>query len=409
MQQVEVNSKIVAGEKQELALYKRVAICFYFFLTFFEPYLNGALGSFTKYYVFFLLAVLLFDNPKMEIRPYHYCFILWFVYKIISVLWTSNMYIVQLHMVSQIGMILLLVVLTAIRMDEKTIGMIIKTLWLSSALIGILSLLFSQPYHGKVETRQVLVLFGQEADPNNQAAFLVTGISISLYFLLYAKKLRIFSLLILAVNTYSMLLTGSRGGLVTIAVIVVFFVLFNEKKFSIKNFVLKLILIIFLMAALYYIILNYLPEEIYKRLFEFDTYEGGSERDIIWNNTWKLATTGLNFFFGAGWGAYYGYNNIFMVVHNTFLSMFCDVGLLGLSLFFIPIILTSIYLIQKKEILPIILLVCGMVPSFFIEAINKRFFWNAIFILFLAYNLGGAKRRVKNKGRIGNEKKNFDN
>ena len=180
--------------------------------------------------------------------------------------------------------------------------------------------------------------------------------------------------------------TGSRGGLVTCITIMLCFILFSEKNFFSKSTLYKLIAILIVLGVLFYIINNYLPTDIYNRLFDFESYEGGSERDIIWKNTLNLVFSGINIFFGAGWGAYYGYNGYYLSVHNTYLSMLCDVGILGVSIFFIPVINKIIFFKRKKFTLPIILLACGLCPSFFIEAINKRFFWSMIMLLFIFYN-----------------------
>ena len=385
----------ITRNKYRIGMVQRTVICIYFLLAFFEPYLNGMLGSFGKYYILLLIGVLCLNHRNMRIKPFHWCFIGWLLFKIASILWASNSYIFELHLFSQIGMVGLLIVLTAIPIDKKTIVSIVNTMWLGSAAIGVLSLFFSHPYHGTATTRQVLYLFGQEADPNNQAAFLLVGIAIALYNLIVWKKYILLSVVTIAVNTYGLFLTGSRGGLVGLVCvgIVLWFTSLRGIKMSKK---IKITLIIVLICALLYLLaIRFLPEDIYNRLFDFSSYEGGSERDIIWGNGWKLFTSNLNFLFGAGWGSYYGYNGIYQSMHNTFLSMLCDVGIFGFFLFFIPIGKAAIQLLKNKCYLPDVLLICGFGPSFFIEAINKRFFWNSIIFLFIMSSYMGGKNENK--------------
>ena len=375
----------VSGNERNDGFVQRILICGYFLLAFFEPYLNGALGSFAKYYILVLMGLLLLNYRKLQIRLFHFCFLGWLVFKIVSAIWTTNSYIPNLHLFSQIGMVALLIVLTAIPLDNKTISSIVNTMWLGSVTIGVLSLFLSQPYHGDVSTRLVLYLFGQEADPNNQAAFLLVGLTIALYNLIFIRKYRVLTLATIAVNAYSLFITGSRGGLVGLVCVGLALLLMASigKGFGGK---IKLILIIALVCgALYYIANRFLPDDIFSRLFDFSSYEGGSERDLIWENGWKLFTADLNCLFGAGWGAYYGFNGFYDAMHNTFLSMLCDVGIVGFLIFFIPIGQICLQLLKRKKFLPILLLICGFVPSFFIEAINKRFFWNVIFLLFIVY------------------------
>lgn len=374
----------IAKPQQGIGLFQRILICGYFLISFFEPYLNGMLGSLTKYYIFLLMGILCVSHRKLKIKSFHWCFLGWLIYKFVSALWSLNTYIFESHLLSQIGMVALLVVLTAIPLDRKTGDYIVNTMWIGSTAIGLLSLFMSHPYHGIVSARQVLYLFGQEADPNNQAAFLLVGLSVALYNLIVKKERYIFSVATIAINAYSLFLTGSRGGLIGLVCIVLALFIVASKGMKLSRRLWLIAVMAIVGTALYSLAIRFLPEDIFLRLFSFDSYEGGSERDIIWKNGWKLLTSDLNFVFGAGWGAYYGYNGMYVAMHNTFLSMLCDVGIMGCLLFFVPIVTALLNLWKRKNILPILLLTSGFVPSFFIEAINKRFFWNVIIFLFIA-------------------------
>lgn len=384
MENVVQTTEITAPE-HDIGFFQRYLICGYFLLAFFEPYLNGVLGSIAKYYILLLIGVLCLSNRKLRIQPFHWCFLGWLVFKITSVLWSTNLYIPNLHLFSQLGMVALLIVLTAIPLDGKTINKIVNTMWLGSSVIGVFSLFLSRSYHGTVASRQVLYLFGQETDPNNQAAFLLIGLTISLYNLVVLRKYRVLSISTIIVNAYSLFMTGSRGGLISLMCVGIVLLFTSSNRKHIVNKI-KLILIIALICgALFYIANRFLPMDIFERLFAFSSYEGGSERDIIWKNGWQLLTSELNFLFGAGWGAYYGYNGFYVAMHNTYLSMLCDVGIVGCLIFFVPICKAIFRLLKNSEPFSVLLLTCGFVPSFFLEAINKRFFWNVIIFLFIIY------------------------
>ena len=387
----------LTGTEYRVGKIQRYFIYGYFFLAFFEPYLNGTLGAFTKYYILFLMSILCWSYKKLRIRLFHWCFLGWLIFKIISSIWTPNSYIPELHLFSQIGMIALLIVLTSIPLDNKTINSIINTMWLGSAVIGVLSLFFSHPYHGTVSTRQVLYLFGQEADPNNQAAFLLIGVTIALYNLVTLRRYLLMSAVTIVVNAFSLFMTGSRGGLVGFICIGLIFLLTAPQRKGIRSKVKLILIMVFFGGVLYYLASTFLPDDIFARLFTFSSYEGGSERDVIWANGWKLFSSDLNCFFGAGWGAYYGFNGIYQAMHNTFLAMLCDVGIIGFIIFFTPIMWACVKLIKRGNLLPFLLIICGFILSFFIEAINKRFFWNVIFLLFIVYvNCLSGRAEVKN-------------
>lgn len=361
---------------------------FYFALSFFEPYLSGVIGSVTKYYIFFLIGVLIFRSQKKIIllKPYSVSVVLWLILKMISLVWTNNYYIAQTHLISQVGMVLLLIGLTSKTYDIRFVDVMVKTMWFSSGLIGLLSLFFNQPYLGRVVTRRVLVLFSQEIDPNNQAAFVLIGCAISLYYFIVLKKQRILSGIILAVNAMSLFLTGSRGGFISLVALLLVIVISGGKGNSLLSRIYILVAISIVSLLLYIMVERYLPTNIFGRLFGLSTYEGGSDRDVIWSNGWDLYTDNINFLFGAGWGSYWGYNNQYVVMHNTYLSMLCDVGSVGFLLFFSPLIKACFKLFKARHLLPILILLSACVPSFFIESINKRFFWNAIFIVYMYFN-----------------------
>ncbi len=375
----------------------QMMIGFYFLIAFFEPYLNGSIGSVTKYYIFLLMAAVIVVMKKVRIRFYHYTFALWFVYKTLTVFWALDTRMFQLHIISQIGMVALLICLTMVYIDIQTIDVIVKSMWLGSTAIGVLSLFMSRPYHGEFEARQVLYLWGNETDPNNQAAFVVVGIAIALYYLLCLKKYRVLSVATILVNLYSVMLTGSRGGLVTIVALIIVFIFMNYNNEKASSIFKKLLIMAVLVAVGYYLLQMFLPGDIFERLFTFEEYSGGSERTDIWGNTWALVSQNFNFIFGSGWGSYFGFNGVNDAVHNTFLSIFSDTGVFGTLLFFVPLIVVIAELVRRKEVLPVSIFIAGMVPSFFIEAINKRFFWNVIIFAMIVYNYRNFSAKSKQK------------
>lgn len=383
---------IVTLENEESLFFKirRFLICFFFFISFFEPYLNGIIGSITKYYIILLISFLALTSSNVKFFRFHFCFVFWLLLKMLSILWASNTYVMEMELFSQIGMVLLLVFLTCGTLDKKTIVAIVKTLLLGSFIIGLLSLFFSNPYHGVVSERQVLVLFGQESDPNNQAAFLLIGIAISLFCLMVERKRKTIYLPIVLINTYALFLTGSRGGLIGLISLIIFSLAVGLKS-SIKQKITTILLITVLSIIVVYFAWLWLPRETFDRLFAFTNYEGGSERDLLWSNALSLISKDANWLFGAGWGSYYGYNDYYHVLHNTFLSIFCDVGLVGFLLFFVPLFIVCKYLAKHKQTLPLFILIAGLVPSFFLEAVSKRFFWNVIFFALICYVYQNSK------------------
>ena len=360
-------------------------VCIYFLIALFEPYLNGVIGSVTKYYILFLTVILLFRKRHFYFTRFQLAMMGWLLYKAASLLWTTNLYVAGLHVFSQIGAVLLLYALTFCPEDndKQLMQSITYTIWGGSFTISFLSIFFSRPYMGKLASRQVLNLFGQETDPNNQAALVLLGFSIGLYYLLIARKHRVFSLLTILVSAYSIFLTSSRGGFLGSVLIIIAVILIASMDLAPKQKLKTYLIIILISAALFLISYFFLDREVFNRIFVFSDYEGGSGRDEIWHNAWQLLKEKAHWLYGAGWGAYWGYNNYNVMLHNTFLSILCDTGIIGFLLLMVPIGSTAWKLLRQKQFLPVLLLIAGFSASFFLEAINKRFFWNVIFYLFM--------------------------
>lgn len=367
-------------------------IAIYICLSFFEYYTVMSLGSVTKYYIFFVIVMIMLTANQLHIRFYHYTVIGWLGYKFLSLTWTPSYEVFGIHAVSEVGFVMLLISITALDECESILKTIQNTSWICSFIFGILSLFFSKAYEGETN-RQVLYLFGRQLDPNNVAAFLLICVAISLYKFLYEKKHRTLHISAIIINSYATLMTGSRAGLLAIGVIVLAFILtlYNPRTYKSNYSRIFLIAIIVIVAIL--ITLNYLPEDIVNRLFNFEEYEGGSNRDVMWQHGLNILANPIYLLMGIGWGGYKA-DGGFTSLHNTFLSILCDSGILGFCLLFVPIFVILYRMTKDKNILPFAMFVAGMVPSFFIEAINKRFFWNALLYVLVAYNCHEKKNKT---------------
>lgn len=355
----------------------------FFLLTYFEPYLNFLVGSLLKYYIFVVIVGLVAFSRRFIFQGYHYAVISWLLYKFFTLLWTTDTTIFERHYETHLSSVALLIFISALDDCEDCCEVIKKTLWTGSAIIGFLSIFMSKAYEGEAN-RQVLTIFGAQNDPNNQAAFLMYGLAISLYYLLYEKKHKLLHIIVIGINCYATLLTGSRGGLLSIAAVFLGYIITLYDKQTLKANYKRIFSIAALIVVAAIVLLSVLPTDVSERLFDFESYESGNNRDIMWRHGFSILSSPANLVIGSGWGAYKtgGYSSL----HNTFISTLCDVGIIGFLLFFGPVFKAAFSMMKKKNILPFTILIGGMLPSFFIEAINKRFFWNAIIFVFVAYN-----------------------
>lgn len=135
--------------------------CIYIFLSFFETYLTRFVGNSTKFYLLFVLSFFLYQTKfRITVNKVWISYFMWFCYKLISVLW-SNMSNadVSTHLLSQIGMLLFVIVLTGRAQDRNLLHVILQAnIWISF-LFGVLSIFFKEAFLDEAfVARQVLTL-----------------------------------------------------------------------------------------------------------------------------------------------------------------------------------------------------------------------------------------------------------
>ena len=369
-------------------LFQKVFLYIYIILSFYEGYLNQIIGPFTKVIAFLVICTFFMSYKKIKIEDYQIFFILWLFFKMLSISWSDNseIDIIYSHFLSQIGMTAFLIVMTIVNFEEQFVKKIVDLMLFTSSSLGLLGIFFSHAYLGISESRQVLTLFGEQIDPNNLAALYLVGFAIALFNVVINNKFKVYNYAFLVIDFYAICLTASREALIATMIIIVFtvglFIVSRRKSYK------EIIIIIagtIIIGISCIVLIQYLPQEVFERLFSFDTYAGGSNRDVLW-------ATSINAFyeqplFGWGWGGFNTENaGLDVGFHNTYLTMLCDIGIIGTALFIIPIISIFYRAVKRKNALAVLLLIACIIPSFFIDAINKRFFWNGIILPLMLLN-----------------------
>lgn len=367
------------------------AISIYIFLSFYESFLPGILASSTKYYLIPLAVIVLLSYRTVTFKYYHFAILAWLGLKFISILWAWNGInaTVKTNAMSQISMVTLFIILTLVDYEQTWVNRLIVVMEAVSASMGFLMLFFAQPYasslkDGESAGRNVLTLFGNQGDPNNQAAFFAVGVALGMYFIFSARKYIWLNAIVVILNTFAIVQTGSRGGLIVLAAIclvMIFIPSSSEKKMPV---LLRIVVLTLVALAAAFVAVRYADAVSVERLLDFEglSESGGSGRTDIWKNVSELFWTSP--VFGAGWGSYRGYNGMTSIVHNTYLENLCSTGILGTILLFTPIVEALRTGIKRRKYIVIPIVVVGLVPCFFLDAIIKRFFWNAFFFAMVA-------------------------
>lgn len=358
----------------------------YILLCFFEEYLVRFTGSSTKYFLLLMLGLwVYYEDYKIRLNILSSTISLWFIYKLISVAWSSmENNDVRAHLFTHIGMVLLTLVITSRVRSGKFLRLALQTSYMSSFLFGALSVIYRRPYLDEFHaSRQVLTLWGQQMDPNNCAAFLSVAVGLGAYSLFREKKHRVLNAVVVLVNSGAIILTGSRGGFLLMGLLIAGAVLLpNWNTRTIGMNLVKRSAIMLVIALIGGVLLSRYTDILQDglaRLLAFDNYEGGSERTDLW----AIALTYIERhpLFGNGWGGYTIKNG--MAIHNTYLTILCDTGIVGFIMFMTPIVYIGCYALKKRALSALLILMTGLVPACTLDSINKRYFWNAIILSFM--------------------------
>lgn len=244
---------------------------------------------------------------------------------------------------------------------------------------------------------------GLLGNPNGLGIFLTVFFS---FFFLTIKRLNIdlfgspFSRLFLALLVISVFLTGSRTTILALGL----FVVFNYLKY-LSNFVTLLLFFIFIFSYEY--LLSQIPSIVQflglGEYFRLDTLEEGSGRFIAWNFAWERISE--RFFLGGGFGyTEYIYKQYYGELsrlghqgnaHNSYLTIWLDTGLIGLSLLVLGILRTTFASIKESSYtLPVLysILFSSFFESWLSASLNP---FTTIFLLVLTLLLTPQQESIE--------------
>jgi len=368
---------------------RNVAIYIYIILSYFELYINGLVGNIGKFIVVGIAVYLLLQRLKYTVTfQVSLILLLWLAFKTLSILWAEDinagMPILEWSFFNQYMTMLLIIAISLNTYSENDVIAISNFMMYMSFFIGILTVLFAKPYHGTFINRLTLTISDVQMDPNELGCFLLYGIIIAI--LNIDSKNSIQYLAFSLINCIAIFLTASRGAFVSLSVLSLFSFMYriksknreisgsrkNAKKVYIS------VTIIIISFILYNNIEKIVPIGNINRLLEFETYKSGSGRGYLWKDS--LAAIKENPILGKGWGG------SLIFVHNTYINMMLDIGIIGFLIFILFILFIAYIAIKKNRYEIIVVMLIGMLPSFFLEGLTKKYFWNGIILGIIMLN-----------------------
>lgn len=373
----------------------------YLLITPFEFILNHVFGGSAKYLGIMIIGLIFFhiivNRKVIRIQKYQVLILTWAFYGLLTIIWTQlNDWTFQ-YFSTYFSMAVLFVVITLIEYDEKEYDKILSMALIGTLIISLV-LIFQQEsyYSGSLVNRKTVSLLGVKQDPNNIAATLLIGISVSIDRILKSKYNTIIQIVYFVLLVIALILTGSRGGFLSLILIMIISIssFFDKNNYKIKRSTKLIILLMGILGIGWGI--SIIPEYMIYRLIDFSSYSTGSGRTQLWALAWEGAKN--NLLFGNGIAAqanyYIRHLGIPYGIHNTFLMIVFETGLIGFSLFITPIIIILKKCSKKKKIMEISFIISAMAASFFLDALIARFLWNSIILGAISINI---KKNRENK------------
>jgi O-antigen ligase len=304
------------------------------------------------------------------------------------VLWAENISagisILEWSFFNHYMTILLVIAISLNTYSENDVVSICKFMMYMSFFMGMLTVLFAKPYHGTFINRLTLTILGVQMDPNELGCLLIYGIIFAILNMDYNHSIQylVFSL----INIIAIFYTSSRGTMLSLLVLSVFMIAARIKSKEMtcvgdrekSKITYKIIAISIIVIIMYNNAKTIIPMGNIYRVLNFETYKGGSGREDLWRDA--LAAIHENPIIGKGWGG------SLIFVHNTYINMVLDVGIIGFSIFILFFLFIAYIARKKNRYEIIVVMLTGMIPSFFLEGLTKKYFWNGIIMAIIMLN-----------------------
>lgn len=370
----------------------KLLITLYFFLCPAEMALNVIFGSTAKYVgmaIFGVWGLSVFAYGRdalIKLTKHNTTLLLWLFYCVMSLAWADTSSRTNVYLTTYIQMGALFFICTQGNWTKKEINLYLTAYYFGSIIMAAATLFFGD---SEFSGRGTITVLGRFCDPNQVAANILPGVFISFNQLVKKSKKnssKALHLLAIAVTAFAVFYTGSRGGLVSLLIGMFLLVTINLISGTLQ------IRYGILIALVGIIAIMQLPKETSSRLLEFDsyteTYSNGGNRLTIWAS--MLKDFDAQWFVGHGVGStisyFYQIYGELKGVHNTFLLVLYEVGFVGLFFFLFPFASLGVYHFCRRNALYAAVLAGALAGSFFLDALNLRYIWNALMLCTMYYN-----------------------
>ena len=358
------------------------SFCLFLVLYIFNGYEFGAPFGQTILPISIVLVASLFTKHEHDYKYYFLIMIL----AILALISTANSNVINFSQ-SRIWTFLLICSICAwiggVRISKEYLEEIMSFYIILSFVIVLLIVVGYILGFGVDSSGRVSINYGDFfKDQNYLSAFFLPSFAIVFYRIIYSYKGRIKNILFCVLSIFAVFTMGSRGSFLTILLIVASVV--GKMFLKDRNMVRKIAFIFLLVITV--LVLYYLFQSLtmFQRMTGFESY-GSDVRMRLW-------AAGINGFInnpliGSGIGAasQYSWSLVGKAVHNSFIELLADQGLLG-AIVIVWILLHFLNRGNKNGFIVFILMISFFVPLFFLTGYSNFTFWMPIMFINLITN-----------------------
>ena len=357
----------------------------YFFLAPMEDILNNSAGTLGKYLALVIVGVALIENHgeiNINNNTANRCIVWLMLVTVASLLWTIDRQTTVNRMVAYLLVPGFCLYTSTLTFTKDEFDLIVISAILGGLVTAGIAYVSGGMLDEQLADRMILT---EDNDPNNFAALLLLPFALSWWKIQESRKFK-YKLLFAAVMViilFYIFMTGSRGGLLSVLVILVSFY-FVSGMFKRASAILGTAV---LLVLLFFVLKTFLPTDLFSRLFSSENYtSSGAGRTDVWEILFRDIYPNMGIF-GLGAGcvsvkmtAYYGFAK---GIHNTYLNMIGEFGIVGLPAFLLMIVSIIKRNYKHKFYIGVALLLGICTTILFLDAYQKKFFWNIIMLIFI--------------------------
>ncbi len=283
---------------------------------------------------------LLLGKSRLSLNYVHFTYFLYVMYTVLQL----AMYREEITLTVTKDMLLgfFAFILISIRIYNNREKEMIENIWLAVGIICIVAAFTSKEVLSETEERAVIKIFGFEEDQNQFCAYFIMPIIISVKRIVEKRRFMPAYFVTILLIIYSVLKTGSRGGLIGVVAGAFAYIVIGIK--SIKGRIAICISAVLLAGIIVFAVFPLLPESVKERYsVERVAEDKATGRFEIWEYLVKHTLEKPERVI-RGSGVLSSFDILLKapdktfkntVAHNTFIQIFSDQGLIGILLFMV--------------------------------------------------------------------------